>query len=681
MELTGREDAAVPEILRARVDRSRDAVFLQHHDAEWSYGAAWDEIAGFARFLAQLGLDPARDRVATYLSNHPAFLWAWFGSLLAGLVFAPVHREHRGALLKDMLARSRARVLVTEQAALAELDLSDTPIEHVVVIDLDDAPQDAGVRWRDWAATRGAPQVEFPTSAPTDLAAILFTSGTTGRSKAAMIPHNQYVRGGAAVAAAMRIGPEDCFHAWPPLSHVGGQLDLVMAALIGGGRVALIERFSASRFWDEIARCRATLFIGFTTLLEILMKRPADARDAQSGLRAGLIGFVPPDLRDPFEERFGVRLFDVYGMTEAEPIALPDADDRAPAGSCGRVNPDFELAILDESGQPVATGQIGEIAARARRAGVMFAGYEDDEEATREAFRGGWFHTGDFGLVDTDGYVFFKDRKKQMIRRRGENISSWELEMAIGRHPDIEACAALGVPSPLGEEDVKVVVALKPGRSLAPAELHAWCQTEMARFMVPRFIEFVDALPVTDIGKVRKELLRSTTGETVFDAEAASPRAVEPKTLTPQEAIGRELQRFEVAVERGQLRLFAKAIGETDPIFFDAAAARAAGHADIVAPPTFLYCLSEDVPDPNAAMTILGLDVSKGFHAEQSIALSRPFCAGEALSGVTVFADYFEKKGGALKFLKTETVFVDQEGAEVGRLVTTIVVQEAAPDV
>lgn len=516
-DLVGREDATIPEVLRARVLESGSRPFLLYEDQQWTYQEAWIEICGFARFLLDHCGDTDSDRVACYLSNQPRYLWAWLGSQVAGKVFVTIHRSHRGQILQDMLARSKAGILVTEQSALANLDTMESPVALTVLVD--------GRSDRSWGSSQclSWPEVSdldpnlIATPAPSDVSTLVFTSGSTGRSKAVPVPHNQYCRGGAAVASAMKIGPDDCFHAWLPLSHVGGQLDVTMAVVVGGARMALIDRFSASRFWDQISRYQATLFAGFTNLLEILMQMPARSDDRNSGLRAGLIGFVPSTIRDPFEERYAVDLFDVYGMTEAEPIALPSCEVPAPNGSCGLVNPDFEAVLLDEDDRPVSTGSLGEIAVRPTRPNVMFAGYEDDEEATKLAFRNGWFHTGDLGWMNEDGFLFFKERKRALIRRRGENISSWELESIISGHPGIRTCAALGVPSPLGEDDVKVVVVLKPRATLTPKELVVWCRKEMAPFMVPRFVEFVSSLPLTNTGKVQKELLRSVAPP-VFDS-------------------------------------------------------------------------------------------------------------------------------------------------------------------
>jgi crotonobetaine/carnitine-CoA ligase len=247
------------------------------------------------------------------------------------------------------------------------------------------------------------------------------------------------------------------------------------------------------------------------------MLRPR-SDDAASTLRAGVTGAMPARLSVDFEARFGVGLYDVYGLTEGEPILLPEPGVSAPPGSCGRPNPDLEVVVLGDGGRPAAAGEIGEIACRPRRPDVFTNGYEGDAEAMAEATEGGWFHTGDLGRTDEEGFFYFVDRIKHSIRRRGENVSSWELETIISGHPQLAEVCAIGVPSPLGEEDVKVVVVAVDGEEIDPAALRSWCEGRMARFMVPRFVEVVAALPRAETGKVMKEELRGV-GVGTWDAE------------------------------------------------------------------------------------------------------------------------------------------------------------------
>jgi crotonobetaine/carnitine-CoA ligase len=519
--LVGRSRTTVPEVVEARAQRSPDASFLRWEDRRWTYAEGLEEIRTFAGWArASAPADGAR-RIASFLPNRPETMWTWLGTLASGAVYVPLNYSHRGDILEDMLRRSGADVLVTDRAGLASLpELHRTAVATLLVVD-GEAGIDArsGVRVATWlevaAATPAAPAV----IAPGDPAVVMYTSGTTGRSKAVLMSHNQMCRGASAVARSLEITSDDVLHAWLPLYHVAGQVDSVLCTILGGGAVSLLPTFSRSRFWQQVAECGATILVGFSNVIEILWAMPPSPLDAECSLRVGMIGAVPPTIHREFEARFGVRLCDVYGMTEAEPLALPEPGVELPVGSCGRANPDFELVVLDEYDQVLPAGELGELAARPRVPDIMFMRYEDDEAETLAACRNLWFHTGDLGRIDQEGFVYFVDRRRHAIRRRGENVSSWELEGIVGQHAQVEECCAVGVPSPLGEEDIKLVIVPKAGQTVAPTQLRQWCEDRMAKFMLPRYVEIVDALPRNVAGKLQKEQLR-TIADGTWDAEA-----------------------------------------------------------------------------------------------------------------------------------------------------------------
>ncbi|HET6998322.1 MAG TPA: AMP-binding protein [Solirubrobacterales bacterium] len=509
LELTD-ERATIPELLAARVERTPEAPFLRWEQDRWSYREAWEEALRFVAWVDLRRDQGPVDRVASFLPNCPEALWAWFGALAAGATYVPLNRAHRGAILADMLGRSGARVLVTDAEGLGDLpDLAGSPIEVVLV---------------DWEEVRGLDPASPAAPRPDDLAELMYTSGTTGRSKAVELSHNQLCRGAGWVAWSLGIGTEDVFHAWLPLFHIAGQVDTVLPTVIGGGSLALYPTFSRSRFWDEVDESGATLFIGFSNVARLLYMLRPRSDDAETTLRAGVTGAMPARLSVDFEARFGVRLHDVYGMTEAEPMILPEPGVETPAGSCGRPNPDLEVVILDADGHPAGAGEVGEIGCRPRLPDVLSGGYEGDPEATAEATKGNWFRSGDLGRTDEEGFFYFVDRIKHSIRRRGENVSSWELETILASHPQVAEACAIGVPSPLGEEDVKVVVVAVAGEELDPAELRSWCAGRMAAFMVPRYVEVIAALPRAETGKVMKEELRGVSAST-WDAEGGSGTA------------------------------------------------------------------------------------------------------------------------------------------------------------
>ncbi len=509
LDLVAEDAATVPALFAARAERSPDAPFLRWEGESWSYREAWEEALRFAAWAEHLRAVGGPIRAASYLHNGPQALWAWLGTLAAGAVYVPLNRAHRGEILADMIERAGAAALVTDAEGEHDLpQLGGSPVEVVL---------------SDWDEVRGMEPVELAIPRPTELAELMYTSGTTGRSKAVELSHNQLCRGGGWVAWSLGLGPTDVFHAWLPLFHIAGQVDTVLPAVIGGGSIALYPTFSRSGFWEQVAESGATLFIGFANVARLLYLQPPRPEDAASTLRAGVTGAMPAQLSRDFEARFGVRLHDVYGMTEIEPMILPPPGEATPAGSCGRPNPDLEVAVLGEDGVPAGAGESGEICCRPRRPDVLTGGYEGDPEATGAAMRGGWFHSGDLGRVDADGFFYFVDRLKHSIRRCGENVSSWELESIVEGHEAVEEACALGVPSPLGEEEVKLVVVPAGGGPLDPAELRTWCEGRMAAFMVPRYVEVRPALPRAETGKVMKEELRG-----IADAWDAGDRARSP---------------------------------------------------------------------------------------------------------------------------------------------------------
>jgi carnitine-CoA ligase len=503
LDLIPAERATVPALLAARVERTPEAPFLRWEGEIWSYREAWEESRRFTAWVGRRrGQWPMR--VASFLPNRPQALWVWFGALAADTPYVPLNRAHRGEILAEMIRRSGANVLVTDAEGLTDLpDLTDSPVLTVL---------------SEWDEVGGLEPAEAAAPGPGDLAELMFTSGTTGRSKAVELSHNQLCRGAGWVAWSLELVDDDVFHAWLPLFHVAGQVDTVLPTVVGGGTVALYPTFSRSRFWDEVTESGSTVVIGFPNFYRLLQALPEREDDADSSLRAGITATMPARFVADFEARFGVRLHGVYGMTEAEPMLLPGPGTKPPTESCGRPNPDLDVTVFNTGGGLAAPGEIGEIACRPRVPDVITRGYEGDPEATAAAMRDGWFRSGDLGRLDEDGFFYFVDRISHAIRRRGENISSAELETVVAGHPAVAEACAIGVPSPLGEEDVKLVVVPAVGETVDPAALRSWCQGRMAAFMVPRYLEVVAVLPRAQTGKVMKEELRGLAAGT-WDAE------------------------------------------------------------------------------------------------------------------------------------------------------------------
>ncbi len=522
MRLVGSENSTIPDVLLARASASPDKPFLYWDRQRWTFAQAVEKIQRFSGFLDTLSRPKGRPRVVSYLGNRPEALWGWLGTVWNGTISVAINRQHKGHLLASMLSRSKASILVTESSAIGALpDLPALGIDTVILAgeDLDETSV-AGARAVPFRGVEQAPLGDARRPDPPAAASVLYTSGITGPSKAVLVPHNQYCRGAARLVDAYGFDGNDVFHNWLPLSHLGGQLHMTMCAVIAGGSTALFPTFSRSRFWQQVADVNATVICGFAAIMNMIWSLPDSPRDRQNTLRAGIIAGVPEELHEPFERRFDITVAEQYGMTEADPVTLRRPGVEPPTASCGLPSDDFEVEIADHEGSRVSPGTRGEICIRPRASGVMAIGYEDDPAATRAAYRGGWFHTGDLGFMDEKGFLYFAGRLEGSIRRRGENISASEVEATLLEHPDVTECAAVGVPSSLGEEEVKVVVVTTPDSRLDPAGLHAFAAERMARFMVPRYIEVRDRLPKTELGKVRKETLQIVERNT-WDAQAA----------------------------------------------------------------------------------------------------------------------------------------------------------------
>jgi carnitine-CoA ligase len=476
--------------------------------------------------LLALGLRPG-DRVAVLTGARIAALQAWFGIARAGLVEVPLNPGSGTVLLQHCLTRSRARVVVCAPELLGLLAgaVADSSVEHVVLLDpeepADDAPADPGVRTSSFAELLAHPVEELPTVDPGSTAVILYTSGTTGPPKGARLSHRANVNLARHTVGLMGYTSADRLYSVFPLYHSNARYCSVMAGLQAGARLLMHRRFTASGFWDICRREGITAFNYQGAMMSILHKQPARPDDRDNPVRVAFGAPCPAEIFESFEERFGLRLTEIYGSTELSLICQMPPERRR-VGTAGQESPLYRVAVVDEHDRELPAGAPGEIVARPKHPGWMFDGYEEDAAATVDAWRNLWFHTGDRGVLDEDGYLTFLDRMKDTVRRRGENVSTWEVERVIAEHPDVAQVAAFGVDSELSEEEVMVAVVPAPGASLDPRALLAHCEGRLTAFAVPRFVRQVDVLPLTPSQRVEKYKLRQdgVTPDT-FDREAS----------------------------------------------------------------------------------------------------------------------------------------------------------------
>jgi crotonobetaine/carnitine-CoA ligase len=518
---------------QARARGHRTFLTFQSHP-DVTYAEA-DEIAHrVSRGVAALGVGPG-DRVGVWLPNGPEILHASFGIYRAGAVAVFVNTGYRGIFLEHVLNNAGARSVIMAGEylpRLAESEANLPGVERAVIVG--PAPPDApplrriSIQSWDELVRQPADPLGVPVSYR-DVGAMMYTSGTTGPSKGVLMPHAHLYLFGQGVVDNLRVTADDVYYICMPLFHANALCMQLYGTLIAGARAVIAPQFSASRWLDEVRASAATVTNTLGVMSEFIHRQPERPEDRRHRLRLICAVPTPAEIAASFRERFGVPLIEGYGMTEVNiPLYMPlDAPYRP--GSCGRVyDRYFEVRVVDpETDEEVPRDSVGEIVVRPREPFGFMLGYNAMPERTVEAWRNFWFHTGDAGRQDSDGYFYFVDRIKDTIRRRGENLSSYEIERVLIEHPAVAEAAAVAVRSEIagGEDEVKACVVLAPGQALSPEALLDFCQTRMPHFAVPRYVEFLGALPKTPTAKVQKAILRQSgiSGAT-WDREAAGYR-------------------------------------------------------------------------------------------------------------------------------------------------------------
>jgi crotonobetaine/carnitine-CoA ligase len=493
----------ITDPLRDWAQRDGDAVFCYSRETKLTYADLWREVERLAGGLAAIGVRPGT-QVALMLDNHIDFLISWFAIALAGGVEVPVNTAFHGESMRYILGQSESSFLIIEEHYLDRLEAfrGELPLLKAVIVHGRPAPA-AGLAWDSLQGDR------VPAGGrTTDPVAVMYTSGTTGRSKGVVIPHRYYLMMAAANIRNMRLGRDDVYYNCLPLFHAMAQLSGTMAPMCAGAKVVIVPRFSLSQFWDDCRRFRVTGFGAIAAMTSLLYGQPPSPRDRDHRVRFGFAVAVPAAIEQPFERRFGVRLINGFGMTEAGQVTYMPYDQSRP-GSCGRPVDFYQLEIHDELDRPVPVGEVGEIVVRPLSHAVTMLGYHRMPEATVEATRNLWLHTGDLGCLDDDGFLYFADRAKDAIRRRGENISSAEVEAGLLKHPGVIEVAAYPVASELGEDEVMVAVVVAGDPPPTAADLVEHCSGELPGFAVPSFVRIVSELPKTPTMKVEKYRLRA----------------------------------------------------------------------------------------------------------------------------------------------------------------------------
>ncbi|MGV0606833.1 AMP-binding protein [Mycolicibacterium sp. XJ1904] len=512
----GVERFTVASVLDRRVDQFGDQVMMTIDGTPITFAQMRDRSCAAAAMLADRGVRRG-DTVALFAGTCPEWVYFWLGAARLGAVSAAVNAANKGDFLGNALNASQARLVVTDDARRARLaEVADHLDSSAATLSID------GSVAAELSASEGATCPTVHTDAD-DVGALFFTSGTTGPSKAVATTWHYLFVAAATVASAWDYGRGDVIWTAMPLFHLSAA-PTVLAPMLVGGTSVLASAFHPAEVCDELRACGAAGFAGAGAMVSMLWTLPPDPRDAQLGIRFISAAPISARLYRAIEDRYRCRVVTMYGLTEAFPIAYKAVSDDGVPGTSGQVNPAFEVRIVDGDGRPVAVGVTGEIACRPRTAHVMSEGYVSSapgHRGLRIERHPEWFRTGDLGYLDNNHNLTFVDRAKDSLRRRGENVSSVELEQVVMQHPAVAEAAAVAVPSNLGEDDILVVATVRPGATVDLPELLDFCAARMPYFCVPRYLEVLDEIPKNVVGRVRKDLLRQRgLSAAVWDREA-----------------------------------------------------------------------------------------------------------------------------------------------------------------
>lgn len=521
-EAAAPRERTIPGLLARRAEHLAGKPLFRFGELERSYAEMAEAVARTAGTLSAYGI-VAGDRVAVMSENRCEALDLMLGCPWMGAIVVPINPALRGPGLEHQLRNSEARLLVVEEALVAALLTVSIPPTLEQVWTLADAAEHDAPGGRLAVPVRPLPDSPGPVPAaavtPATVAAILYTSGTTGPAKGVQCPHAQFYWWGHQVATQLEIAASDVLYTCLPVYHVNA-FGAFFQALVAGATFHLGPRFSASRMLDRLIESRATVTYLLGAMVSMVELRPPSGTDRAHQVTRALAPASSARQMATFQDRFGIELVEAYGSTETNAvIGAPLGQQRS--GWMGQVRDGFEARVVDEEDNPVPDGQPGELVLRAREPFALSVGYYREPGKTVEAWRNLWFHTGDQVERSPDGWFRFRDRLSDSIRRRGENISSFDVEEVIRAHPRVEQAAAYALPSELGEDEVAVAVVPVAGASLSEEEVVRWCEPRLAYFAVPRYVRFVAELPLTENGKVRKAVLRAAAAASCWDREAA----------------------------------------------------------------------------------------------------------------------------------------------------------------
>ena len=519
--MPARERSVLAPLLDHWAATTPQRVYAVFEDGEqWAWQETRQRVLATAQALRQLGVGQG-DSVGVWLPNGKTMLLVWFAANYLGAVYCPINTSFRGNLLAHVVRNAGAKILVCHARLMERLhDIDLAQVDTLVCVGDYEGPAPGNRRLLGAGALDGdaAALGSVPVVQPWDTYGIIYTSGTTGPSKGVLASYLQLYASG--VLSYGYMGPDDRILVNLPMFHVGGT-NSIFTALVRGASFYLVDSFDSRTFWEQIRKHRCTTTSGLIgAMTDFLAKAPPAEGERDNPLKIVTLGPVTPQTV-LLAERYGFRYMTGFNMTEVSVPLVAELDTRA-FGSCGKPRAGIECRLVDEHDIEVPVGQTGELILRSDLPWSMTTGYNGMPEATARAWRNGWFHTGDVFRRDADNNFYFVDRAKDAIRRRGENISSLEVEREVLAHPAVQEAGAIPAANLGGEDDVMVVVAPKPGASIDPAELLQFLIPRMAHFMVPRYVRILPALPKTPTNKIQKvELRKEGVTSDTWDRDAA----------------------------------------------------------------------------------------------------------------------------------------------------------------
>jgi carnitine-CoA ligase len=521
MDLSNIENFVVKDVLLRSADTDGDRPFVRFGPEVATYARINQRALEVSSALNTVGVRPT-ELVGLMLANSIEYVEIYFGLAYRGAAVVLVNTAFQGYMLEYVLNDAGCRIVIADEEFLPSLLASEESLTHVELVVVPGAQSSAeewGNRFARIKVTAlgsltDVSESQMPTVSHQDLHCVVYSSGTTGPSKGIMISNAHSIVKAVEVLRICEFSPTDVLYSPLPLFYSMGLLRGVLSVALVGASIALRDKFSVSAYWDDVRAHQATVGHCVFSIPQMLKQAAPTDRDHENPLRCMFNARHDPE----FEERFGVQLIESYGLTEGGNAIYNRLDEPVVPGSCGRASEEWEVRLGDANGYEAPLGETGEILLRPRQPGRLMLGYLNKPEATATAFRDLWFHTGDLAQKDANGYYFYQGRNKDVIRRRGQNISAWEVEQILLTHPDVADAAALAQPSEVGEDDLRVMVVPREGAGeLDLTALEQFCIRRMPAFMVPRFYEQIDELPKTPSGRTEKYKLVGDLPTNHFD--------------------------------------------------------------------------------------------------------------------------------------------------------------------